>query len=263
MPRLLLFALAVVFAACGDAQPSVPTLTTSDELAERMRARFEEAVGGVPGFTVLVGGYEVAYTVRPASAAPETRVGVRVTPTDSASADPLVQTLVASHVANAAVLAQSVAGQPLTAPVLRDGHRVYAFDAGTAAGLDSLAGTELRVYVDAATFDVREVYRAVRVDSLARPVSMRLLYDDFRTTDGVTLPWRLRVVQEGLDQLLGDEGRMVQGGQLGLARAQLQQQPPSPERNAQLAQVERQLRMVTEGIEEAGVRVRRVTVAPR
>lgn len=261
MRRLpLLFACAALLVACGDAPPEVPTLASSADLAERMAARFEDSIGGVDAFSVLVGGYEVRYTVADSGAAD--RLGVSITPTDSASADPLVQAMVAGLVPNVPLLAASLADAPLRGPFERDGHQVYALDAGAAAGLDSTTtgGTTLSVYVDAATFSVREVYRAVRLDSLARPLTSRLLYDDFRTADGVTLPWRLRIVQDGLNQLEDETSRMVEGGQLTLGREQLRTAAPSPERDARLAQVERRLRMLTEGVEEAEAAVRRVTV---
>lgn len=262
----VLAACAVALAACGDAQPAEPTLTSSTELAERMRDRFESSIGGVDGFAVLLGGYQMRYTVSGDTAArgATERLGVSIAPTDSASLDPLVQAMVGGYVPNVPLLASSLAGAPLQGPFERDGHRVYALDAGQAAGLDSTTtgGTTLRVYVDAATFDVREVYRAVRLDSLERPLTSRLLYDDFRTADGVTLPWRIRIVQEGLDQLEDPTGKIVEGGQLTLAREQLRSQPSSPERTQRLADVERRLRVLTEGVEEATRSVQRVTVQP-
>lgn len=262
LPTLALFAL--LLSACqSDAQPAPPA--SSAELAERMRARFEENVGGAGGFTVWAGGYVVRYTVRPDSVAPERRIDVAIAATDSVDADPMVQGVVGSHVANVPLLAAGIADQPLGAPIERDGHRVYAIEAGDAVGAADTTGAEarLRVYVDAETFDVREVYRSVRPDSLGRPVTLRLLYDDFRTADGVTLPWRIDMRQDGLDQLIAGSMRMVQGGQLTMGRAQLRAQPPSPERDAQLAEVERQLRLVTEGVQEARVEVRRVAVEAR
>ena len=262
MRRLsLLVACAFVFVACGDAQPAEPTLASSADLAERMRDRFEEAVGDVDGFTVLLGGYEVAHTIAADTVAAQ-RVAVSIAPTDSASADPLVQSLVTAYLPNVPLLASSLAGAPLSGPFERDGNRVYSLDAGDAAGLDSTTtgGTSLRVFVDAATFDVREVMRTVRLDSLERPLTSRILYSDFRTESGVTLPWQLRVIQEGLDQLQDPDALIVQGGGLTLQRSQLQAQAPSPERDQRLAEVERQLRLVTEGVEEASVVVRRVTV---
>lgn len=261
MRRLpFLFAYAVLLVACGDAQPEVPTLASSADLAERMGDRFEASIGAVSAFTVLVGGYEVRYTVADSGAAD--RLGVSIAPTDSAAADPLVQAMVAGLVPNVPLLAASLADAPLRGPFARDGHQVYALDAGAAAGLDSTTsgGTTLSVYIDAATFSVREVYRAVRLDSLARPLTSRLLYDDFRTADGVTLPWRLRIIQDGLEQLEDETALIVEGGQLTLGREQLRAQPASPERDARLAQIERRLRLLTEGVEEAEVTVRRVTV---
>lgn len=263
MRFLLPFVCAFALVACGDAQTGdaadAPPVASSAELAARMGERFEESLAGVGGFTVLVGGFEIRGAISPDTAAAN-RLAVTITPTDSASTDPLVQSLVGGYLPNVPLLASSLAQGPLRGPLVRDGNRVYELDANAAAGADSSAAASVRVYVDAGTFRVREVYRSVRADSLARPLTSRIFYDDFRTADGVTLPWRLRIVQEGIDQLIGDEARMFEGGQLTLAIQQLRAAPPSPERNARLAAAERRMRAMSEGVEEMTVLVRRVTV---
>ncbi len=265
MRLLLSFVCALALVACGDAQtgdePEAPPVASSAELAAHMGERFEESLSGVSGFTVFLGGYEIRGVLSPDTTA-DNRLEVTIAPTDSASADPLVQSLVGGYLPNVPLLAGSLAQAPLRGPLVRDGHRVYELDANAAAGADSSAAASVRVYVDANTFRVREVYRAVRADSLARPLTSRIFYDDFRTADGITLPWRLRIVQEGVDQLMGEETKMVEGGQLTLMISQLRAAPPSPARNVRLAEAERRMRAISEGVEEMTVTVRRVTVTP-
>ncbi len=254
LPLLVLAALA---AGCAS-DPATPL-----DLADEVRARFDANVGDAAGFTVVIGGYEVRYTLAEDSAAAE-RFAVAITPTLDAEPDPLLQAIATSYLPNVPLLASTVAeGAALPATLMRDGAEVYPVDASSIAPDTTGARAGLVVYVDAETFQVREVERTVRLDSLARPISSRLFYEDYRTVDGVTLPHRVRVRQEGLDQLLPEALRIREGGQLTLQREQIRQMPPSPSRTHMLDGIERRLRAVTEGIEEATAEVTRLTVQGR
>jgi|GEM_PF-3043203 len=251
LPVLTLAALA---AGCAS-DPATPL-----DLADEMRARFDANVGDATGFTLVIGGYELRYTLSDDSTAAE-RFAVSIVPTIDADQDPLMQAIATSYLPNVPLLASTVAdGAALPTPVTRDGAEVYPVDASAVAPDSSGTRAGLVVYVDAETFQVREVERTVRIDSLARPISSRLFYEDYRTVEGVTLPHRVRVRQEGLEQLLPEAMRIREGGQLTLQREQIRQMPPSPSRAHMLESIERRLRAVTEGIEEAAAEVTRLTV---
>mgnify|MGYP001799676108 CR=1 FL=1 len=53
---------------------------------------------------------------------------------------------------------------------------------------------------------------------------------------------------------------MIRGGQLGLQLRQLQAQPQSAERDAQIAGVESELRLLNEGILENEIRIESVRI---
>lgn len=261
MARVALLLPLLLLAACRS-QP-----TTSRDLAERMLERFDANIGDATAFTVAVSGHELRYTLSADSSAAE-RFLVSIVPMQGMVQDPLVQAMVTSYLPNVPLLAATFADSaraatPLIGPVSRGGADVYAADASDVAP-DSAGGTpnraRLAVYVDATTFQVREVERTVRIDSLARPLSLRLFYEDYRTVDGVTLPHRIRVRQDGFEQLLDERARTVEGGQLTLQSQQLRQMPSTPERAAMIEGIERRLRALTEGVEEATAEVTRVTV---
>lgn len=254
--RLLpLLLVAPFLAACASDPPATPL-----DLAAEMRERFDANVGDATGFTVVLGGFEMRYVLSDDSTE---RFAVSIVPTVDAVQDPLIQAMATSYLPNVPLLASTFAGAggALTGPSVRDGAEVYAVDAsGVAADSAGAGRAGLVVYVDAETFQVREVERTVRIDSLARPISSRLFYEDYRTVDGVTLPHRMRVRQEGLEQLLPEAARIREGGELTLQRGQISQMPPSPSRAHMLESIDRRLRAITEGVEEASAEVTRVTV---
>lgn len=255
--RLLPLLLVPFLTACASDPPATPL-----DLAGEMRERFDANVGDATGFTVVLGGYEMRYTLSDDTTSAE-RFAVSIVPTIDAVQDPLIQAMATSYLPNVPLLASTFAGGggALTGPSVRDGAEVYAVDAsGVAPDSAGADRAGLVVYVDAETFQIREVERTVRIDSLARPISSRLFYEDYRTVDGVTLPHRMRVRQEGLEQLLPEAARIREGGQLTLQREQIRQMPPSPSRAHMLDSVERRLRAITEGIEEASAEVTRLTV---
>lgn len=269
-PPALLAVAALLLSLAGCASDEVPdapvAVTSAEDLTRRMADRFADSFGDAERFTVYMGGFRSVYTLNPDTAQME-RFRMVLTPTDSASTDPAIQMLVQSHLPNVPLLAEGFRDGQFSGPFERDGVPVYLLEsaqAGAAGGgadaAGDLGGASMRLYVDARTFDVREIYRAVPMDSLARPITQRLLYDDFRTTDGVRIPWRLRQVESGFDQFFDDTQRILQGGQLGLRKQALEGTPASPARDAQIAQIDREVRAMNEGISETGVSVSRMTV---
>ena len=243
MTRLAVPLLLLLVAACARAPE------TRDELLARMSERYETNRGAPGGFVVSAGGAEAAHGALPegtSALAPPTVTG----------ADPVAAALLAQHVPNVRLLADTLRTATMDGPLDRGGHRVYLL-------ADEQPGRALYVVVDAETFDVREIEQSVKVDTLAQPLVTRLVYDDFRPTDGLTLPFRVRQINEGLAQFVDQAERMVQGGSLGATREALARQPPGPERDQRLADVERRLRLYTEGVQETELRVDRVRVTPR
>lgn len=269
--RRLLLILPLLLAACGDSDaPEVETpgeaLTSADAVADAMMERFESNVLATDGFTVTAAGAEMRY--RPAEA-------------DSTGLDPLRieggqagdaplgpgYELLGEHVPNVARLARGLRRATLVGRVDRDGRDAYLFttnDPSVLLGEESYVAagdsTTTRIYVDAATFDVLEIYRSLQDSTLAEPITDRLVYSDFRDVDGLTLPFQIRHVLTGVSQALDDNAKMVRGGQLGLAKQQLESQPPSPERDAQLAEIESELRAITEGVAERTLTIEAVRV---
>lgn len=248
MTRLTLSALLLLaLSACSH------DVETHDELVDRMVERYEDNRGGVAGFVVTAGGAEATHAALPDSAAalaPPVVVPVADAPSPEAAS------LLIQHVANVRLLADTLRTATMEGPIDRGGYRVYLL-------ASEQPGRALYVVVDAETFDVREIEQSVRVDTLAQPLVTRLLYDDFRTVDGLTLPFRVRQVNEGLGQFISASERMVQGGRLGMKRQALEQERPSAERDRRRAALERQMRLYSEGVQETELRIDGVRVTPR
>ncbi|MEM6287037.1 MAG: hypothetical protein AAF845_07760 [Bacteroidota bacterium] len=271
MRRCLFLLSLTLLVACADAdapEAEAPSevLTSAEAVADAMQERFEANTLAVDGFTVTAAGAEMRYR----------RVEDDTTSLDPlrieggrAGDDPLGPgyELLGEHVPNVARLARGLRRATLVGRVNRDGRDAYLFstndpsvllgeDAYVAAG-DS---TQTRVYVDVGTFDVLEIYRTLSDSTLAEPITDRLIYSDFRDVDGLTLPFQIRHVLTGITQTLDSNQRMMRGGQLGLAKQQLEGQPPSPERDAQLAEIESELRAITDGIAERTLDIEAVRV---
>ena len=227
---------------------------TREDLLSRMAARYDANRGAAGGFVVTGGGGEATHAALPDSVS--TLLPPGVVPSGDA-ADPGVLGLLAQQVANVRLLSDTLRTATLTGPADRRGHRVYVLTS------PPQGGRTLTVVVDAETFDVREIEQAVRADTLARPLVTRLLYDDFRTADGLTLPFRVRQLNEGLDQLIPADQRRTLGDQARRERSGAELLPPGASREARMAGLDRQIRLFTEGIQETELRVERVRVLPR
>ena len=248
MIRLSLLLLALV-TLCGCTRP----VETRDELLARMVDRYDDNRGGVAGFVVTAGGAQATHGALPDSTSALDPPAIVPTAGDL---DPTAATLLVQHVANVRRLADTLRTAVMEGPLDRGGYRVYLL-------ANEQAGRALYVVVDAETFDVREIEQSVQADTLAQPLVTRLLYDDFRISDGIALPFRVRQVNEGLDQFVPQAERMVQGGRLSVMQRTLEQQPASAERDARLADIARRLRLYTEGVQEIELRIQSVRVTTR
>ena len=269
----LLAAPAPLLAGCGPDPATTPAdvsapITSVDTLADRMLARYEGTLGEVEGMTVYADGATATYTPNVDSLVLNPFV-LQIQPASDGPGEAQAAQLLYSHVPNVPRLARGLRSAELSGPIDYEGSRVYVFatdDPTTilgdgAAPADRRGTVDFRVYVDAETFDVREIYQGVSDTSFARPYVNRLVYDDFRTVDGVTLPFRVRQIETGADALMTPESKTVARGQLELQRRVAANQPSGPDRDAALAEVDRQLRIVNEGLAEATLTVDSVRVA--
>ena len=274
MHRLALAAFLLpllVLGACGDGTDDAPgtpaegELTSAQAVAERMRQRFEENQGAVQGFTVQGGGGLARHTRNDADTTGLVPFELSVEPLGGNNKlDPEVFQLHYNLVPNVIGLASGMGQAELGGVVERDGRRAYVLSTGDPAAL--LGGTpppgthELRVYVDTETFDILEIYRSADTDSTKAPITDRLLYSDFQTTDGLTLPRTVRHLVTGVNREMSEEVKIREMGNIALEKARIEQMPQGPERNIAMEQNERYERMVGEGVAEATLTVDEVTV---
>ena len=252
MPRLALALVSlVVLGACQQ------DVETPQALLARMLNRYEATRGGIGGFVATGGGGEATHGALPDSTAELPPPAV--VPVGDGPPDPELLSLLAQQVPNVRLLAQALDDATMEGPRDLRGRRVYILTAEPEAP----GAPTLHVVVDAETFDVREIEQAATADTLDRPILSRLVYDDFRTVDGLTVPFRVRQIREGIDQFIPMEQRMVRGGQLSVSRGQIDLLPPSAARERRRAELDREIRLYTEGVQETDLRVDQVRVLPR
>ncbi|MGB3542523.1 hypothetical protein [Rubrivirga sp.] len=272
MPRLLLLLCALAVAACGDEAETDPTavsggaeLTTADAVADAVLERYDANVGAVDGFVVRSAGLEARYVPSDDTTGLDRFGSPDIQPIEDAPVAPDKAQLLLNHVPNGRRLARGLRTAELGGTVTRDGRRAYLLQSSDPGmligepGLSAELGLQTRVYVDAETFDVLEIYRGIESDTTGA-VTGRIIYSDFREADGLRLPYRVREVTTGLNGAMDSDTRMVMGGQLSLQKRQLEAAPASPERDERLAQVNAQLRMLNEGVLENEVVVESVEV---
>lgn len=271
MPRIFAVAALLALAACGDAAdapaPSADGAADAATVADAMLAQYQEGFGSVDDFTVVAAGAEARYIAADDDSTGLDRFG---SPQISAVNDgdvPLAAQLLLVQVPNVPRLAQGLRTAEMQGPIQRDGRSVYVFttdDPGVLVGepgqapADSSSSRTFRVYVGADTYDVFEIYQAVTTDSL--DVTSRIIYSDFRDVDGVRLPFHIRQVETGLNAGISSDEKMIMGGQIGLALQQTQAAPPSPERDARIAELEAQRRLIGEGVMDSELTVEEVRV---
>lgn len=272
MPRISLLLVALLVSACGDGAetdtdaPPAAELATADAVADAVLERYDANVGATDSFVVTGAGVEARYTAIDDTTGLDQFGPPEISPVGDAPAPPESAQLLANHIPNGRRLAKGLRSAEFGGLVTRDGRRAYVLtsdDAGVLLGAPGNAGgpdLEVRVYVDAETFDVLEIYTSAATDDASEPTVGRIIYSDFREADGLRLPYRVREVTTGLSSMIDDDTRMVQGGALSLQKRQLEAAPPGPERDAQLAQVNAQLRMLNEGVLENEVVVESVRV---
>ncbi len=267
MLRLSLFAsLLVVLGACrpdADA-PEAAELTSAQEVSDAMMAAFDANIGAVEGFTVRAEGAEGRYTVRPDTASMD-RVALEVVPPGPLDRPGPGAQLVYNHVPNVHRIAKGLRSATFEGRSSRDGRPVYVLSTDRPesllgeGGVPAMAGERaLRVYVDPETFDILEIYQSFEADSSA--FTTRLIYSDFETTDGLRLAHRVVQTTTGLNQAIPETQRIAVGGQIGFALRQAEQMPQGPERAARIAELESELRAVTEGIQELTLEITSVEV---
>ena len=253
--------LTLLLAACGGESTDEPivgaeSLTVAD-IADRMVARFETNFEGVTVFTATTADLEASYERDTADSLGA--FTTEVAPRDPANPPTTPPQLATYLVPEARRLAYGLRqGAQLAGPAPHEGHRVYVLDAKnpvTLTAAPEASATALvgaRLYIDSETFDVREIRFEVAGEdsSQTEPVVQRILYDDFQEVNGVTLPFTIRTVTSGLLSTLPDDYRMVMGGRLGIERAQAEQLPTGPERDAALQEIDAQERFLNEGILE-------------
>ena len=261
---LLLASLALT--ACGEGE----ALTDPDAVADRIAAQAAADFEGIRDFTVrgAVDGEGVVAFFRRAENADSLVFfdGRAVTDDPAQTPVPLSYSL-----PSASQIARGLRGNARLAGTTEvDGVRAYVLEAddpGVLVGAPAGAGSSLdsvRILIDAESFHVREVRLSTPQTALdpdapadAPPLVQRQRYDDFRTVDGLSLPFRTTTVLSGV--VIPDESRIVQGGMLDLQRRQAQQLPPD-ERARVLADVERQLRFLETGEQEQSFVVTSVEV---
>ncbi|HLT46626.1 MAG TPA: hypothetical protein VK002_05305 [Rubricoccaceae bacterium] len=248
MPRTPLL-LALLLSAASLLGACQGRLEDPDAIADRVAARAAENYAGVRDFT-LHGDDLVIYFRRAGADSLATFEGRAFTDDSLREAVALPY-----HLPNAMELARGLRGNArLAGTADLDGERVYVLDAidpaavtGAETAIDSL-----RVLVDARTFQIREIRvaeppptdSAATPDPDAPPLVTRQRYGDFRTADGLTLPFYTNTLITGIP--VPDEVRLVQGGMLEIQRRQAQALPPA-ERARALRRIETQIRIIRQG----------------
>lgn len=271
MPRfVLLLPLALAVAACADADApaeaeSAP-LTSASAVADSMLARFRANQLAADAFTVAAAGAEARYTISETDTAGLDPFRLVASPAGDALPAEEAQLLL-EHVPNVARLAKGLRRADLVGVVNRDGREAYLLTTDDPSVLigestPKAPGSALtsRIYVDAGTFDVLEIYRTVADSTMAEPITDRLIYSDFREVDGLTLPFSVRRVTTGMNQAMNEEERTIYGGQIGFARRSAEQMPPGPEREARIKQVDAQARLLLDGVVDMELTVDSVRV---
>jgi hypothetical protein len=243
-----------------------PELTEPEDVIERMIERMHADYGDAGSFTV-VSDSALVHFERVTSADSLPAFSVSAASNDDAR-QPMPDPY---HLPSPSALALLRTEGRLTGTDTLDGETVYVVEAlnprafmmmNPAVRQDS--GYSVRIYVDSETFRVT----GLRVEQPAPPGAPRPdagplvqmhRYQDYRETDGVTLPFRTRLRLEGLLAVIPEEEKMVAGAGLAMRRAQASQLPPAL-RERRLAEVDREVRYYDEGILTGTFTVREVRV---
>ena len=262
---LLALALPLTLAACQADDSPRATVEVGDaaDVLPGLAASYEGGLGSLRTLRVFGAGTSLYYVATADSAGAEPALRFVRDPEAAPPTDPSAANLLFFYPPDTRYLAAHLDSAAVSGPVARDGTDAYVFESNepSDAGIPAVPGTAdhlVRVYVDAQTLDVREIFHQFRLDTLATPLSQRILYDEYREVGrGVRLPHRVRQIQQGLRP--SEQEVIVRGAPLAVREQQAQGLPPA-QREAALRQIEREKRLLTEGVNEVTLRIDSVRV---
>ena len=267
--RRLLFAFALIvpftLVACeGEdaARPLAENVSAAD-LTRQLAASYDEGLGSLVTLRVFGAGTSLYYIAQADSAGAEPMLRFVRDPEAGPPTDPSAANLLFFYPPDTRYLASHLDSAAVSGPTKREGADTYILESNdpSDAGIPSVPGTAdhlVRVYLDARTLDVRELFHQFRLDTMATPLSQRILYDDYReVTENVRLPFRVRQIQQGLRP--SDQDVIVRGAPLAIREQQAQSLPPA-QREAELQEIAREKERLVEGINELTLQIDSVRV---
>ena len=267
--RALVLFSVLALAACtsGTSGDPLPEGEASPEtVASRLGEAYASGLGSLESFEVFAMGSSVRYEATEDSARGRVFSLVR-NPAAPPPTDPEAANLFVFYPPVGGYLAETLGDARLTGPVEREGVRSYVLETTdpTDVGFPVAEGTRehlARAYIDAETLEVRELFHRFKADTLDIPFVQRVLYDDYReVAEGIRVPFRVRQRQEGLLQLIPQKVRVFRGGQLGFKEQQAAMLQPSA-RRAAMRDIERERRLLSEGVKELEFTVDSLRVSP-
>ena len=245
---LLLMASVYVGCGTGSADPN--------DIIDAMEASFEDNLDGVETFTIYAAGMEVHHRLNTTDSLAIFDLGVTLA--DSSRALPESARLIPFLVPDVPKLVRGLrTGARFVGTETLNGQQVHVLEADNPSslivGTDAPSGgiSSARIYVDVESHALRGVTMEMPPldTTLTEAIVQHVRYEQFRDVEGFTLPFKVRSTTEGLRQLIPDVLRIVEGGNLAIARAQAQQLPPG-EREVELARIATRERLLSEGIQE-------------
>ena len=246
--RLLL--LASVYVGCGTGSAD------TNDIIDAMEASFEDNLDGVETFTIYAAGMEVHHRLNTTDSLIFFDLGVTLA--DSSRPLPESARLIPYLVPDVPKLVRGLrTGARYVGTETLNGQPVYVIEADNPSslivGTDAPSGgiSNARIYVDVETHALRGVTMEMPPPdtTLTEMIVQHVRYEQFRDVDGIALPFKVRSTTEGLRQLISDQLRIVEGGNLTIARAQAQRLPHG-EREVELARIAARERFINEGIQE-------------
>ncbi|MEO0559367.1 MAG: hypothetical protein AAF170_14415 [Bacteroidota bacterium] len=256
--------LAILIGLTGCERPSAQ-VDSADTLSDRIQERFEANLGSVGELAVTGAGVRADFQAMGDSTVRQ--FVPSFTPADSAAYDPQAAQLLGTFLPNVPALASALRGGTYIGERRREGRPALVVSSDnpelTGGSADGV-GRAARVFVDPETFDILEIEQSARIDSFQQPVARRIVYEDFRDVDGTRLPFLVRQLDSGQDQQLSESDqnarRMMLGGELALKRQQAANMPAGPERDAAIAEADREIQNLEAGIAEVILRVDSIRV---
>jgi len=269
--RAFAFLSALALAACnpgasgGDALPAEDA--NPNTVVDRLGETYATGLGSLSAFEVFAEGTFVRYVATEDSARGRIFSLVR-DPLAPQPRDPEAANLFAFYPPVGGYLAKTLGDARMTGPVEREGVRSYVLETTdpTDVGFPPAEGSKdhlARVYLDAETLEIRELFHRFKVDTLSLPFVQRVLYDDYReVAPGVRVPFRVRQRQEGLLQLIPDKIRIFRGGEVGIRERQAYSLPAGAEQDSMLRDVAREKLLLNDGIKETEFAIDSLRVEP-